>query len=1420
MRNVIALVLVMALGTAVSATAPGGSNSIPGIQDNVIFQDFENPSGWNGADPPSGWTVADNGQADGIWDSYDWSRYSAWGGATARVSGGSANRYNNDWIISPAIDFSSATACTLSFRQFYDDYLTQEADSALVLLSNNNGSTWGDTVMVYAGADYGSDTVPDSEYFSISSFAAGHSQVKVAFQYVKREAVVTGSWRIDDVKLLADGSPLLSQNFDSAWGPNGDNPPTDWTILDIQVIKWDDNDWHQTNIAGWGNIAYVYWSPIERQNEFLISPSMDFSDETNDIRLTLKQWYNHEPLNNSDTGFVLGSINGGLTWPETLAVYRNGDHGSLSSPAYDTLSIVSWANGQADVTVGFKYVGYNNGSWYIDSVGVERIDMFAHDVRVNSISAPPDTTIDGYQWPVSAVVQNVGIYPISFNVFFQIFDSTETLVYTSMRAVTDLPSLGQLTVDFDSWPAAEPNDHAIRCFTSTSLDLDHSNDTLYTSTRTFHHIGNYGPVEGWSYRDNITGDGEQFNWIDIRNLGTAINFPDPDQANSGMIDMGIDFYYFGQTYSRIAVSTDGWLSFTDSTGADGTPSEIPDVDGPAAMIALLWSDLQLETGHVYYYQDHEPGRFIVQYDSVEYVSRPGSQFGMEIIFDGIDHAIKMQYSYFTAGSAYEGTIGIENQTQDTGLPYDNNGQIGQTPQAGLAVTFTYLPPHDIRALSIDQPSFLIYDGSTYDVITRLINAGANAESFEVTASDDHGWSNTQLVSALASLDTATVVFPDWQISSQCDTFSLTVYSNLGEDLDRSNDTISVDLEATPPVNRTYIYDDGIIYAGITTVDTTDVVASRVTSPYENTNISAVAFRFLDSDGIPGRPVPDSFVASIFVDENNDGFPENQPIYSRRREIADSGWTVWNIGCDTVLTLNCTNFWVGFSIEDSAKSDTLAIDSFLDFPTMKWVRELGQWRPFPSLYGDFMIRAFVSADTTTGPHIALGSRHVIGAAQPDGIDTVGDNIQNIGTTCDLAYQVSVRQTEQEFFERPDPAPPQISNRAGQPGILNLSEVSGGKRSGDPPLIAASGGPDNFGYTWIDSDDLGGPVPSWIDISSMGTPVTWDHGDSDDGYTEPVSIGMTFNYYGINYDSVTISTNGWVSFGRAPEEIYAFSDNTPILYSYPLTNLLAVEWDNLTGGAAGHCYYYYDASANAFVISWLGWSHVPGEIDPHDFQIILDGTRGRILYQYQGTITQSGYTVGIENADGTDGLQVAYNQPYLHDGLAILFKLPVFWLSTDLAGGILPAASDPLPFNIIMSAVDIPGGTYNGSVIINSNDVAEPVTVINVQFQVESACSYVPGDVNGSGNSNGLDVVYMVNYFKGADPPHEECRSCADFGPGMIYPQGDVNGSCSWNGIDVTYFVSYLKGIWPSLRYCEQCPPGGRMTPISIKDDAIK
>jgi hypothetical protein len=82
--------------------------------------------------------------------------------------------------------------------------------------------------------------------------------------------------------------------------------------------------------------------------------------------------------------------------------------------------------------------------------------------------------------------------------------------------------------------------------------------------------------------------------------------------------------------------------------------------------------------------------------------------------------------------------------------------------------------------------------------------------------------------------------------------------------------------------------------------------------------------------------------------------------------------------------------------------------------------------------------------------------------------------------------------------------------------------------------------------------------------------------------------------------------------------------------------------------------------------------------------------------------------------------------------------------------------------------------------NGDEQVEPTMTFGCLYF--AYLEFVPGDANGNGEVNGVDVAYLVNYLKGFGPPPPE--------PEL---QADANGNCQVNGVDVTYLVNYLKGL---------------------------
>jgi len=359
---------------------------------------------------------------------------------------------------------------------------------------------------------------------------------------------------------------------------------------------------------------------------------------------------------------------------------------------------------------------------------------------------------------------------------------------------------------------------------------------------------------------------------------------------------------------------------------------------------------------------------------------------------------------------------------------------------------------------------------------------------------------------------------------------------------------------------------------------------------------------------------------------------------------------------------------------------------------------------------------------------------------------------------------------------------------------------------PPVIASQGGPDQFGHRWIDSDEPGGPVFNWVDISGSGTRVVL----TDDSYAGPFNIGFSFPFFENSYAQLYIGSNGIITFGSGSSSL----SNTGIPNSSAPNNMIAMWWDDLNPGAYGNVYYYFDSPNSRFIVSF---DSIPNYISGGgtgalSFQAVLY-SNGRIILNYArmnpGTDTDSlrGATIGIENSAGNDGLQICYNANYMHNQLAIKISAGT-WLAIDpVSGSLAPSTSDTLIVSI--DAGDLDDGEYTGQIMVTCNDPLHGSINIPVGLWVgdfgPAGCRYIPGDINGDGNVQGSDVTFGVRYFKGLSsmPPPD---SCFDDSMGVwIYAAGDVNGSCEFRGSDITMLVSFFKNYVSQLTYCHRTPP---------------
>ncbi len=207
----------------------------------------------------------------------------------------------------------------------------------------------------------------------------------------------------------------------------------------------------------------------------------------------------------------------------------------------------------------------------------------------------------------------------------------------------------------------------------------------------------------------------------------------------------------------------------------------------------------------------------------------------------------------------------------------------------------------------------------------------------------------------------------------------------------------------------------------------------------------------------------------------------------------------------------------------------------------------------------------------------------------------------------------------------------------------------------------GGPDSFGYHYVDNQNGDSATYEWIEL--RGDPeATWTSwtGSHDDN-TQVLQLGLTFPFYGQNYTQATVSTNGNLQFST-----------TSTLYTnvcLPTTNIngpvIFLYWDDLHldyggMGNAGNNVIGYRNFGDYTVIEYDSIGHCCSAGTSLKFQVIL-WADGRIKMQYNNLVFGSNantQTIGIQAAGAGPALEYVCNATAGHqpvNNLAIWYTL---------------------------------------------------------------------------------------------------------------------------------------------------------------------
>jgi Bacterial Ig domain len=264
---------------------------------------------------------------------------------------------------------------------------------------------------------------------------------------------------------------------------------------------------------------------------------------------------------------------------------------------------------------------------------------------------------------------------------------------------------------------------------------------------------------------------------------------------------------------------------------------------------------------------------------------------------------------------------------------------------------------------------------------------------------------------------------------------------------------------------------------------------------------------------------------------------------------------------------------------------------------------------------------------------------------------------------------------------------------------------------PALAVTAPGPDAFGYS------VATTAFSFIDITNAAHVLYFA---DDEAVT--VNIGFNFNFYGVNYKSLSFNPNGLITFGGQSTDFNNVDLTTALA---PSNNLpcIAVLWDDWETQALGADGLYYVTTgtlgSRQFIVQWNNVAPVNGTgTNTVTFQARLFEGSNQILLSYLDVVVSDDpsygngafATVGIRDINGQTNnrnLLWSHNQAVITNGESILFTRtnhPPVAAADDIA----TFEGTPVVNNVLTNDSDLDGnhlmiasvtqGT-NGSVTIN-------------------------------------------------------------------------------------------------------------------------
>ena len=206
-----------------------------------------------------------------------------------------------------------------------------------------------------------------------------------------------------------------------------------------------------------------------------------------------------------------------------------------------------------------------------------------------------------------------------------------------------------------------------------------------------------------------------FDWMEISGVGSVINTGGASEYTR-TVSIPFSFKYYGNSFTQVRVSTDGWIAFGSGTQTAFNNQVLPNDDNVNNMVAVFWDNLintDYVNGNILTYNDQANHRFIVEWDGVTINSNGTSEgwakFQAILLDPAYYHTVtgdgEILVQYLVTDDVLSMTAGIENAAQDIGLLYVCNNIYDLSAseiKAGSVIKYTTNPPFETIITSVEE----------------------------------------------------------------------------------------------------------------------------------------------------------------------------------------------------------------------------------------------------------------------------------------------------------------------------------------------------------------------------------------------------------------------------------------------------------------------------------------------------------------------------------------------------------------------------------------------------------------------------------------------------------------------------------------------------------------------------------------------